>query len=82
MVEVLALARKAASSAGVRPASNWFGLISEGRVLSWSSSWITAGEKGGSRAYTWSASSEMMVMESIFMCLDESMLDFGVVVVK
>ena len=50
VVEVLALARKAASSAGVRPASNWLELINEGRVLSWSSSWITAGGKGGSSA--------------------------------
>ena len=57
-----ALARKAASSAGVIPARSWSVLINEGRLLSRSNSWTMAGGKGGSRARTWSANSERMMM--------------------
>lgn len=65
MVSVLVLARKAARSAGLIPASSCSVLINEGRLLSRFSSWITAGAKGGSSAWTWSANNERMMMGSM-----------------
>ena len=67
VVSVPALARKAAKSAGLIPASSCSELINEGRLPSLFNSWTTAGVKGGSRAWAWSANNERMMMGSILL---------------
>ena len=65
MVSVLALAKNAARSAGLIPASSCSVLIKEGRLLSRFNSWITVGANGGSRAWMWSVRSERMMRGSM-----------------